>query len=381
MSADAAPCLSFAVRLGFGGFTLDVADDVPLTGITALFGHSGSGKSTLLRVIAGLETRAAGEVRLGDEVWQSADGRRFVPPHRRGIGFVFQDARLFANLDVARNLAYAERRSRRRDGRLTLDAVIAALDLEPLLARRTATLSGGERQRVALGRSLLTRPRLVLMDEPLASIDGRRKREILPYIERLAQAFAIPVVYVTHSIDEVAALADRILLISEGRRIESAPIADMMSRLDLFPFTGRFEAGAVIDCRITAHDERDRLTDLAFDGGELAVPRLDLPVGAEFRLRIRARDVILAAAEPGLVSANNVVAGVVTAMREDAGAFVDVQIACGSATALLARVTHRAVRRLGLAPGQQVFAIVKSATIDRPAGTVARQRASEAKAE
>ncbi|MBL8564167.1 MAG: molybdenum ABC transporter ATP-binding protein [Hyphomicrobiaceae bacterium] len=364
--------LAFDVRLSFGAFTLDVADEVPLAGITALFGHSGSGKSTLLRILAGLEARAEGEVHLAGTTLQRRDGKGFVPPHARGIGVVFQDARLFPNLDVAGNLAYAERRSRTRDGRLDTAAVVEALDLEPLLKRHTATLSGGERQRVALGRTLLTRPRLVLMDEPLASIDGRRKRDILPYIERLPQSFAIPVVYVTHSIDEVAALADRILLVSEGRRVDSGPLAEMMSRLDLFPLTGRFEAGALVDCRIAGHDTRDQLTDLTFDGGQLAVPLLDLPVGSEFRLRIRARDVILASEMPGDLSANNIVAGVVMAMREDTGAFVDVQLACGGTT-LLARVTHRAVRRLALAPGRPIYAIIKSSTIDRPVGPAPRR--------
>ncbi len=366
--------LAFDVRLSFGAFNLDVADEIPLSGITALFGHSGSGKSTLLRILAGLEARAEGEVRLTGTTLQQRDGKGFVPPHMRGIGVVFQDARLFPNLDVAGNLAYAERRSRARasDSQLDTAAVVEALDLGPLLQRHTATLSGGERQRVALGRTLLTRPRLVLMDEPLASIDGRRKRDILPYIERLPQSFAIPVVYVTHSVDEVAALADRILLISEGRRISSGPIAEMMSRLDLFPLTGRFEAGAVVDCRVARHDPRDQLTDLDFDGGNLAVPLLDLPVGSEFRLRIRARDVILSREVPGDLSANNVVAGVVMAMREDAGAFVDVQLDCGGTT-LLARVTHRAVRRLALAPGRPVYAIIKSSTIDRPVGPAPRR--------
>ena len=366
--------LAFDVRLSFGAFNLDVADEIPLSGITALFGHSGSGKSTLLRILAGLEARAEGEVRLTGTTLQQRDGKGFVPPHMRGIGVVFQDARLFPNLDVAGNLAYAERRSRARasDSQLDTAAVVEALDLGPLPQRHPAPLPGGERQRVALGRTLLPRPRLVLMDEPLASIDGRRKRDILPYIERLPQSFAIPVVYVTHSVDEVAALADRILLISEGRRISSGPIAEMMSRLDLFPLTGRFEAGAVVDCRVARHDPRDQLTDLDFDGGNLAVPLLDLPVGSEFRLRIRARDVILSREVPGDLSANNVVAGVVMAMREDAGAFVDVQLDCGGTT-LLARVTHRAVRRLALAPGRPVYAIIKSSTIDRPVGPAPRR--------
>lgn len=367
MCAERTGNLAFDVNVAFGAFALDMADAIPLTGITAMFGHSGSGKSTLLRIIAGLETRARGMVTFDGTPWQTPDARTLLPPHQRDIGYVFQDARLFPHLDVAGNLRFADKRARNGNGAPSYDTVVDALDLGPLLARATPTLSGGERQRVALARALLTRPRLVLMDEPLASIDGRRKREIMPYIERLPTAFGIPAIYVTHSIDEVAALADRVLLVSEGRRVASGPITDMLSRLDLFPLTGRFEAGAIVACKITAHDSADGLTEVAFDGGTLTVPLLDMAVGADFRLRIRARDVILSTSPPGDISANNVVAGIVSALREDAGAFVDVQLQCG-ATTLLARVTHRSVRRLGLREGARVFAIVKSTTIDRPVG-------------
>jgi molybdate transport system ATP-binding protein len=375
MCAERARELSFDVAVAFGAFTLDMADRVPLAGITALFGHSGSGKSTLLRILAGLETRAAGSVTFDGASWQTPDAKTLLAPHQRGVGYVFQDARLFPHLDVAGNLRFADTRARRGkgngngngNGAPSYDTVVEALDLGALLTRATPTLSGGERQRVALARALLTRPRLVLMDEPLASIDGRRKREIMPYIEQLPTAFGIPAIYVTHSIDEVAALADRVLLVSEGRRIASGPITDMLSRLDLFPLTGRFEAGAIVAGRITAHDTEDGLTEVSFDGGTLTVPLLDMPVGSDFRLRIRARDVILSTSPPGEISANNVIECVVSALREDAGAFVDVQMQCGG-TMLLARVTHRSVRRLGLVKGSRVFAMVKSTTIDRPVG-------------
>lgn len=359
--------LHIDVSMSFPGFALAIADEIPLAGITALFGHSGSGKSTLLRIIAGLENRAQGEVRIGSETLQGHDRKGFVAPHLRGIGLVFQDARLFPHLDVAGNLAYAERRSIRRDRnhRLTHAMVVEAFDLAPLLTRRADTLSGGERQRVALARALLTRPRLMLMDEPLASVDGRRKREILPYVQRLPEAFGIPVIYVTHAIDEVAALADRILLISEGRRIAAGPIAEMMARLDLFPLTGRFEASALLDCRIARHDTADSITDLVFDGGELSIPLTDLEPGGALRVRIRARDVILATERSDALSANNVLQGIIRELREDAGGFIDVQLACGSSL-LLARVTRRSARRLALAPGLEVYAIVKSTTVERP---------------
>ncbi|MCB1514323.1 MAG: molybdenum ABC transporter ATP-binding protein [Hyphomicrobiaceae bacterium] len=355
--------LDLNVRLKLDRFTLDVADTLALQGITAVFGHSGCGKTTLLRIIAGLERGAAGRVAFNGEVWQDGPGTRPRPAHQRAVGYVFQDARLFNHLDVAGNLAYAARRAHQSSSALSQDAVAEALDLKPLLAQRCATLSGGERQRVALARAILVAPRLILMDEPLASIDGRRKREILPYIARLPRDFGIPVVYVTHAIDEVAALADQLLLMSEGRRVASGPVGEIMSRLDLFPLTGRFEAGAMLNVRVVGHDPQDRLTDVEFDGGRLSIPYVDVPIGDTMRVRIRARDVVLAVGAPASLSANNMLSGVVTDMREDEGTFVDVLVRCGSAL-LISRVTRRSVRRLDLSPGTPVLVYVKSITLD-----------------
>ena len=367
---DAGPSLHLDVRLAVGDLRLEVADQIPLHGITAIFGQSGSGKTTLLRIISGLERRAEGRVAFDGDVWQDGPGAASRPPHLRTVGTVFQDARLFHHLDVRGNLDFALRRRRRQLPQLTLDSVVAALDLEDLLARQPSTLSGGERQRVALARALLTAPRLILMDEPLASIDGRRKREILPYIERLPRDFGLPVVYVTHAIDEVAAMADRIVLLSQGRRVASGPVVDILARLDLFPLTGRFEAGAVIAAVVVGHDRGDHLTEVTFDGGHLAIPLIDAAIGSSVRVRLRARDVILSTggdSAAGNLSANNALGGVISDMRADAGTFVDVQVTCGG-TQIISRVTHRSIRRLGLAVGTPVQIIVKSITIDGHAG-------------
>ena len=357
------PALELDFRLSSEGLKLEIAETIPLAGITAIFGQSGSGKTTLLRVIAGLETRADGRVLFAGNTWQNGTGAAAIPAHRRPVGTVFQDARLFPHLDVRSNLMYAARRAHTKNPLLSFDKVVEAIDLAGLLACHTTTLSGGERQRVALARALLTAPRLILMDEPLASIDGRRKREILPYIARLPRDFGLPVLYVTHAIDEVAALADRLLLISDGRNVASGPVADMLSRLDLFPLTGRFDAGGVIAAEVVAHDTRDHITDLRFDGGRLAVPLTNAPIGSNIRIRVRARDVVLATGVVENLSANNMLEGIITDMREDAGTFVDVQVACGTAL-FMSRVTHRSVRRLGLAIGRKVVVIVKSITID-----------------
>lgn len=358
--------LDFDVQVAYAGFALDAKASVALTGITAVFGQSGSGKTTLLRTLAGLERLASGRIAFAGETWLDDDPRSLRPAHARAIGYVFQDARLFSHLDVRGNLAYAARRIRGREGP-GLETVVAALDLQPLMSRQPATLSGGERQRVALARALLTAPRMVLMDEPLASVDGRRKRDILPYIERLPRDFSIPVLYVTHAIDEVAALADDMLLMSSGRIAAAGPVAETLSRLDLFPLTGRFETGAVLKVRVTGHDVRDHLSEVAFDGGQLVIPLTRAAIGSDIRIRIRARDVVLATAAVEGLSANNVLGGVVTGVRADAGTYLDVAIACGSAQ-LIARITHRSARRLSIEPGQSVSVVIKSITIDSPAG-------------
>ena len=358
--------LETALRVDLGDFALDLAQRFTLDGITALFGPSGSGKSTLLRVVAGLERRAEGRVTFGAETWLDTAAGRFVPAHRRGVGYVFQDARLFAHLSVAGNLRYAARRAAPGAG-ADFESVVAALDLAALLNRRPEGLSGGERQRVAIGRTLLSRPRLLLMDEPLAALDLQRKAEILSYIERLPAAFGVPVIYVTHALDEVARLAARMTVLSQGRVVADGAVSAVLERLDLHPATGRFEAGVVLRARVTGHDARYHLTRLDHHGQTLVMPRADLPVGREVPLRVRARDVALATQRPTGISLRNVLTGRIVALREEPDtAFAETLVDIGGAR-LRARVTRAAVTDLGLAPGSAVFALIKAIAFDRRA--------------
>lgn len=366
--------LSFKVGLARPRFTIDIDHTIRFNGIVALYGQNGSGKSTLLRVLAGLEPAASGEIRFNGETWQAGAPRTMVPAHRRGIGFVFQDPRLFGHLSVAGNLAFAERRAAPIDpkgpGRITRDAVIDALELAPLLERATQSLSGGERQRVALGRALLSNPRLMLLDEPLSAIDNRRRGEILNYIARLPALFGIPMLYVTHALDEVVRLADHMMVLSEGRLAATGPVEDILERLDLAPATGRFEAGVLLRARVVAHDTAYQLTALehAGDAGathRLWVPLVDAAPGAEVRLRIRARDVTLATAEPAGVSTRNVLPGVLVEVSAEAEtAYAETLVDIGSAR-LRARLTRKAVDELELGPGKRVFALIKSISLDR----------------
>jgi molybdate transport system ATP-binding protein len=364
MSAEAMD-LDVDIRLSFGDFRLEVAQHIAGSGVTGLFGQSGSGKSTLLRIIAGLETRAEGRVTMGTETWQ--DGRRLLPPERRGIGYVFQDTRLFPHLSVRGNLEYAWRRANALGGP-AVDEITAAFDLAPLLDRRPALLSGGEKQRVAIARALLTAPKIVLMDEPLASLDAQRKAEILPYIERLRDESKVPIVYVSHSVAEVARLATDIMLLSAGRVVASGPAAEVMQRLDLLPEEEAGEGGALLGMAVEEHDENYGMTVLRSAAGEIRVPRIDAMRGARVRLRIRARDVMVATERPRGLSALNVIAGRIAGMQSQGGPVVDVRIDCNGEM-VVARLTRQSVHTLGLTLGQEVFAVVKTVSFDRGSAT------------
>lgn len=358
--------------VSFGGFDLDLSHRMALDGIMALFGPSGCGKSTLLRIVAGLERNARGRISFGDEIWLDSDAGIFVPPHRRGVGYVFQDARLFPHLSVAGNLRYAARRSAGVKSPIDFASVVTALDLSALLPRRPTSLSGGERQRVAVGRTLLTRPRLLLMDEPLAALDIKRKAEILPYIERLPDIFGVPVIYVTHSIDEVARLAQRIIVLTAGRKVADGSVSEVLERLDLQPATGRFEAGVVLTARIVGHDPVFRLTHLDHHGQTIDMPMADLDIGSEVRLRVRARDVSLAIERPKGISVRNILAGTIVQIAEEPEtAFAETLVDIGDAR-LRARITRAAVAELSLVAGTPVFALVKSIAFDRRALASAR---------
>ncbi len=366
--------LSVDITLDLPGFRLAVAHDFASRGLTAVFGPSGSGKSTLLRVIAGLEARARGAVRFDGQEWQN--DARHMPPHRRGVGYVFQDARLFPHLTVAGNLDYARRRARPAPGRPAPDreAIIAALDLGPLLPRRVGGLSGGERQRVAIGRALMGAPRLLLMDEPLAALDAVRKDGILSAIEHLRDAIGIPVIYVSHDLHEVARLADDIVILREGRVAAAGSATALLADPGAVRLLGVRDAGAVLPARVVAHHP-DGLTELDAAAGRLFLPRLSAEPGARLRVRIAARDVILSRDRPAGVSALNVLEGRITAIRPGEGPGAVVQLRCGN-DLLLARITRRSVAALELAEGQRIFAMVKTVSVAR--GDVGARHAQDA---
>ncbi len=359
-----------------GSFTLDARFRTG-GGVTALFGRSGSGKSTLAGAIGGLVRPERGRIAVGGAVLLDTGTGVFVPPHRRRIGTVFQEGRLFPHLTVRQNLlfgrAFAPRRHRAEGGDgPSLEAVVELLGIGHLLARRPGRLSGGEAQRVAIGRALLARPRLLIMDEPLASLDEARRAEILPALERLRDEAGIPIVYVSHALAEVARLATDVVVLDAGRVAAAGPAADILGgQLGLAPLLGDREGGAALDGRVARHDARFGLTALATAAGELTVPRLDRPVGAAVRSLVRARDVMLSLARPEGISALNVLAGTVAEVGAGEGPWVEVGLRCGAGARLVARVTRRSVEELGLAPGCPVFAIIKSVSFADGAGTAA----------
>ena len=354
--------LDVAVVVRLGQFNLDVTFSGPAVGVTALFGASGSGKSSIIAMIAGLIKPRRGHVRLGETTFFDASAGIDLPLHRRRVGWVFQDARLFPHLSVRGNLLYGYRRAPAAERRISLDQVVALLGIESLLSRRPHALSGGEKQRVALGRALLSQPRLLLMDEPLASLDAGRKAEILPYVERLRDEMEVPIVWVSHSLNEVARLADTLVVLDQGRVAACGSVAAVLARLDLFPPDSPYEAGAAIAVTVASHEEAHSLTRLVFDGGALLVPRVAEAAGERLRIRIRARDIMLAVSEPLDLSALNVLPAVVREVRL-VKAHADVRIDIGAAQ-LVSRITSFSAERLRLAPGSRVFAVIKSVAID-----------------
>ncbi len=357
--------LSFALRHRFPDISLDIAFEVPATGVTALFGPSGAGKSSVLAAAAGLFRPDECRLAIGDEIVADTRRRIWVAPERRRVGLVFQDSRLFPHMSVATNLRYGMRRA--PPGDIGFDDIVDLLGIAPLLPRRPHTLSGGERQRVAIGRALLAQPRLLLMDEPLASLDAARKAEILPYLARLHAGTRLPVLYVTHAFGEVAQLADTLVLLEAGRVLAAGTLEEIAARADL-PTARRDDAGAVLEARVLSHDPGRRLTRLGCGGIELLVPLLATPAGGRLRVRVPAREIILARpdgiAAGAAISLHNILAGTVRALAEDAARRATmVEIAVGG-TMLLARVTPDATERLGLTPGSRILALVKSMSIE-----------------
>jgi len=344
------------LRLARADFTLDVALALPGEGVSAIFGPSGCGKTTVLRALAGLET-AAGRVMVNGETWQ--DGQRFVPTHARPLGYVIQDAVLFPHLSVRANIAYGARRI--AGSAIDPAPLIELLGIGALMDRRPATLSGGERQRVAIARALAAGPRLLLMDEPLAALDARRKAEILPYLERLHRELQLPVVYVTHSMDEVARLADHLVLMDTGRVLAAGPLGELLARADL-PIHRAEDAGVVVDATVAEHDTRYGLMRIAFDGGSLWVgAAAGAGLGERVRARVLARDVSVTRQAPGETSIQNVLPAVLQALHADPHTAL-LSLAVGRQV-LLARITRRSLDGLGLAPGDALYAQVKGVAL------------------
>ena len=342
-------------------FSLDLDLTLPGRGVSALFGPSGSGKTTCLRAMAGLERAPDGLFALGDTVWQNEANGIFVPTHRRALGMVFQEASLFAHLSVRRNMEFGQKRALTATSAFTLSEVSELLGIGHLLERMPAQLSGGERQRVAIARALLAAPQVLLLDEPLAALDSKRKQEILPYLERLHRELAIPVIYVSHAPDEVARLADHLVLLDQGKVIASGPLNAVLSRIDL-PGTFADDAGIVLEAVVAEH-EADELTRLEFPGGHLYVAQRREPVGTVLRCRILARDVSLALAPQTQVSILNCVNAVVVDLAATATpGQVLVRLDVAGAP-LLARITQRSVDRLGIRPGLALHAQIKSVAL------------------
>jgi molybdate transport system ATP-binding protein len=370
-SSAAARVIAFDCRLARPGFAFEAAFETG-PGVTALFGPSGAGKSTALALLAGLERPDAGRIALDGAAVVDTASRIWTPAHRRRIGMVFQDSRLFPHMSVRANLLYGRWFTPAAARRVALDPVVEVLGVGHLLDRRPASLSGGERQRVALGRALLARPRLLLMDEPLAALDAARRAEVLPFIARLRQVARIPILYVTHALEEVDALADELVLLEGGRVRAAGPVEALTARADL-PLALRRDAGVLLACTV-AGPAAGGLTRLDFAGGSLLTTQRAGPPGARLRVRVRARDVAVAVVEPRGLSTRNILPATLVALQEIEGAEeVFARLAIGPGT-ILARITAESVRELGLVPGMAVWALLKAVTFDHRAAETGAPR-------
>ena len=347
-----------------GSFALDITFEQPSSGLTALFGPSGAGKTVTINAIAGLTKPDAGKIELNGTTLFSSDTSINLSPHKRRIGYVFQDARLFPHLSIKANLLFGAKRSPRPPEQKVIDHMIELLEIGHLMNRYPANLSGGEKQRVAIGRALLSSPDLLLLDEPMAALDHRRKEEIMRLIETIRDESKSPILMVSHSISEVTRLADTMILLDQGKVAAFGKVEDLMSRLDLFPLTGRHEAGSLLTGKVIAHDENLGMSVVLINKEKLWTPRIDRQIGQETRLHIHAQDVMISLEKPQGISANNILPGTVHDWRKDGKFHVEMQLECDG-TVLLARITQRSWERLALQKGMPVFAIVKSVTLLR----------------
>ena len=352
------------LKLKYSGFALDVDLQLPGRGVTALYGHSGSGKTTCLRCIAGLERAEQGFIQVNDEVWQDSDQQVFVPPHKRALGYVFQEASLFPHLSVLANLEFGLKRIPKQQRRVDMTHATELLGIGHLLDRHPQHLSGGERQRVGIARALLTSPKLLLMDEPLAALDSQRKGEILPYLQRLHDELDIPVLYVSHSQDEVARLADHIVLLSNGQALASGPIGETLARLDL-PLALGDDAGVVIEGHVSAYDPDYQLLTLQLPGTALSIRVTHTPMdtGQALRCKVQARDVSLSlhGVEQSSIL-NRLPVTVISEMGANNAAHVLIRLDAAG-TPLLARITRYSRDQLSVHPGQQLWAQIKAVAV------------------
>lgn len=343
-----------------GDFELNIDVQLPATGVCALFGHSGSGKTSILRSIAGLNRFQGTRIRFNRHTWQ--DEHVFVPPHQRAVGYVFQESSLFPHLSVHDNLLYGYRRLAAAQRNIHLQDIAALLGLDNLFQRPVSSLSGGERQRIAIGRALLSNPLLLLMDEPLSALDHKAREGIYPYLETLHDELSILVVYVSHDPYEVARLADRLVIIEQGRLKAEGSCKELLSRLDL-PMAQFDNATSIIEGRVAAHDEEFALTTIATAGGNFTTPRLDLPANRLVRIEIQARDVSLSRQHHNDTSIINILPVRVLQTREINTSQVLVRLALQDDQVLLSRITRRSAVALDLHPGLQLFAQVKSVAL------------------
>ena len=350
-------------RLAYGQFDLHVNLNLPADGVTVLFGQSGSGKTTLLRCIAGLERAPQGFLKIGETLWQDSENDFFLPTHRRNLAYVFQEANLFPHLTVRGNLDYAVRRLRGTDRVYSLDQAIELLAIAPLLERLPARLSGGERQRVAIARALAASPDVLLMDEPLASLDEQRKQDILPYLTGLHQNLQIPILYVTHSLPEVNQLADHLLVMAAGKAVVCGPLAETLTRLD-GPLALDRQAASVWQGKLISHEAEYHLSHAEFAGGSLSLPYLELPVDSPVRIRIFARDVSITLQPPEASSILNILPAQIREISGMGQGQTVVKLAVGDEI-LLAHITEKSAMLLNLQPGMAVYAQIKGTSIVR----------------
>ena len=370
--------LSVNISQSFGSFRLETQFEVEEGSITAIFGKSGAGKTSTINAIAGLTRPDVGVIQIGNTTLFDQNLKINLPIYKRQIGYVFQDDRLFPHMTVRNNLNYGTPKTRDVTNSLNLTDITGLLELAPLLERRPRTLSGGEKQRVAIGRALLSNPKLLLMDEPLASIDVQHRFEILPFIQRVREKTGITIIYVTHALEEVIFIADQIILLSEGQVTAQGTVEEIMSRLDLHPMTSRVDAGAVISATYSGYDREFDLGELSFDGGILRIAGLNAEIGILLRAHIRARDVSLMLDKPKDTSVLNVFKGELIEIRHEDGPQLDLLINIG--TPLIARITRKSLNDLNLDIGSKVYAMIKAVAIDRRTlGTSLATSSSETK--